>query len=77
MLLSIAISHIRNNDTVDNLVVGNILTRVMEYIKPNGARISGISSQHSFSKFWRSRTRFGVEHRKNGENGFILPELDV
>ena len=77
LLLSIVISHVRNNDTVDNLVVGNIIPRVMTYSKSNGARISGVSSQHSFSNFWRSRTRYGVEHGNNGDNGFFLTELDV
>ena len=33
-------------------------------------KISGVSRRHSFSNFWRLRTRFGVERRNNGENRF-------
>ena len=77
MLLSIAVSHSRKNDIFDNLMVANIIQQGMEHVTSNGARISCVISRHSFSNFWRSRTRFGVEHQINGGNGFLSPEIDV
>jgi len=68
MLLSIAVLDMLNNDTFDNLVVGNIIQRRMEHGTSNSAWISCIISWHLFLKFWRSRTPskgpFGVKHQK-------------
>ena len=69
--------HIRNKDTFDKLVVGNILQRDMEHGTSNGARISCIISQHSFSIFEVKDDLMSNIKKKNGDKGFFLPELDV